>query len=69
MLFLGLALVNFNNQQNYTNFNVGLGYACTGLLIFILLLLVFEVFCRSLFKLKSEEEIKKENELKLEEMS
>jgi TRAP-type C4-dicarboxylate transport system permease small subunit len=59
VLFLGLALINFNNQQNYTGFNIALSYVCTGLLIFILLLLVFEVFCRSLFKLKSEEEIRK----------
>jgi hypothetical protein len=68
-LFLGIALINFNNQQNFTGFNVALGYACTGILILILLLLVFEVFCRSLFKLKSEEEIRKENEKKIEEMS
>ena len=41
LLFLMLALINFNNQQNYTGFNIALGYFCTGLLIFILLLLVF----------------------------
>jgi hypothetical protein len=50
-----MAVINFNNQEGYTGFNVALGYACMGLLIFILLLLVFEVFCRSLFHLKSEE--------------
>ena len=48
-----MAIINFNNQQNFIGFNIALGYVCTGLLIFILLMLVFEVFCRSLFYLKS----------------
>ena len=69
LLFLMLALINFNNQQNYTGFNIALGYFCTGLLIFILLRLVFQVFVRSLFKRKSQEEIRKEQEQGLEGLS
>jgi amino acid transporter len=62
LLYLCLALINFNNEKGNLAFNITLGYICTGLLIFILLLEVFEVFCRSLFNLQSEEELRKKGE-------
>lgn len=54
ILYLGFALINFNNKDLNTSLNITMGYFCTGLFIFILLFEVFEVFCRSLFKLQSE---------------
>lgn len=62
IFFLGLALINFNNEAGNANINITLGYLCTALLIFILLLEVFEIFCRSLFHLESEEELRKREE-------
>ena len=41
LVFLGIAVINFNNQLNNADLNIAIGYVCTGLLIFILLLLVF----------------------------
>lgn len=51
VFFLGLALINFNNDAGSAETNITLGYICTTLLILILLLEVFEIFCRSLFRL------------------
>jgi hypothetical protein len=41
IFFLGLALVNFNNEGGNSTANITLGYLCTALLILILLLEVF----------------------------
>jgi len=59
LLFLFLALVNFNNQNGSRDFNIIIGYICTGMLIFILLMLVFEIFCRTLFQLDPETRVEK----------
>lgn len=63
LFYLGIALINFNNDAGNATPNITLGYICTALLIFILLIEVFQVFCRSLFHLESEEELRKKNQM------
>lgn len=41
MLFLAIAVINFNNQSGNMSLNIIIGYICFILLIFILLLQVF----------------------------
>lgn len=41
LFYLGVALINFNNDAGNATPNITLGYICTALLIFILLIEVF----------------------------